>query len=57
MATPDGFILLTATCVLGAIQRGRTFALPWQQWLRERATILHYAYISRVVYCSPHRCE
>ena len=57
MATLDGFILLTATCSLGTIQRGRTLALPWQQWLRERATILPYTYISLVVCFNPHRCK
>jgi hypothetical protein len=54
MATLDGFILLTATCVFGTVQRGRTLALPWQQWLGERATILHYTYISLVLHHHHH---
>jgi len=28
-------------------------AFPSQQWLRERASILRYTYIVRLVYCSP----
>jgi hypothetical protein len=52
----NGFILLTATCRSATKQPGRTVALPLQQWLRERATILRYTYIA-YVYFHPHIFE
>jgi hypothetical protein len=35
-------ILLTVTCA-STTQGGRIVAFPWQQWLRERATVLRYS--------------
>jgi len=38
MATMNTFVLLTATAT-PTTKMGRIVALPWQQWLRERATM------------------
>jgi hypothetical protein len=40
MKTLNGFILLTAT----AIEKKCNATFPWQQWLCEHATMLHYTY-------------
>jgi hypothetical protein len=44
----DSSMLLPATCG-STLQRERIVAFPWQQWLRERATVLPYTYIACVV--------
>lgn len=44
MATLNNFILLTATFASMTVQRQRTVTFPWQQRLRERATMLRCTY-------------
>ena len=46
MTTRNGFKSLTPTCESTTIQRERVVTFPWQQWLRERETILDCAYIA-----------
>jgi hypothetical protein len=43
------FILVTVTYRLTATQTERMVAFPWQQWLREYAEVLLYAYIAYLV--------
>jgi len=45
--TLNGFILLTAT----EIEKKCNAIFPWQQWLCEHATMLHYTYIAYRVSC------
>ena len=45
MATLIGFILLRAA-MRSIIQRESTVAFQWQQWLNERASMLHHMYIA-----------
>jgi len=46
MATLIAFVLLTATYKLILIQREPIVAFQLQQWLRDRATSLHYMYVA-----------
>lgn len=45
MTILNGFVLLTAAC-RSTVQRERIAAISWQQWLRERVTLLRYTYIA-----------
>ena len=55
LATPNGIVLLTATCRV-TIQRERIVAFPCQQWLRDSATVLRYKYTAYLV-CKQLRSE
>ena len=46
MATLIAFVLLTATYRLTSIQREPIVVSHLQQWLRDRATSLHYTYVA-----------
>jgi len=46
MATLIAFVLLAATYRLTSVQREHIVAFQLQQWLRERATSLHYMYVA-----------
>jgi len=47
MKTLNGFTLLTAT----AVGKKCNATFPWQQWLCDDATMLHYTYIAYPVSC------
>ena len=43
------YILLIPTYRQTTIQTVRTVAFPWQQWLRERATVLHFTHTVHIL--------
>jgi hypothetical protein len=52
MATLDDFILLTTTCrseIIATKERKDIVAFAQQEWLGERASLLHYTYVAYIV--------
>jgi hypothetical protein len=47
MTTLNNFMLFTVTCV--AQSRDHIVTFPLQKWLGERAALLSYTYIARIV--------
>jgi hypothetical protein len=49
MTLLNGFVQTRATCMLTKMEMESFAALPWQQWFRERASVLRYTYIACLV--------